>query len=114
MKNHIRGYALRDTDVFKIVYFNTNDEICKETGKYDLYTEQKKNTGENAAFERAQWSNFADKTSKTYYKIFKELKETMHKEVKADIMAMSHQIENVKKRDAYCTRELNRNSGDEK
>lgn len=54
MKNHIRGYALRDTDVFKIVYFNTNDEICKETGKYDLYTEQKKNTGENAAFERAQ------------------------------------------------------------
>lgn len=42
MKNHIRGYALRDTDFFKIVYFNTNDEICKETGKYDLYTEQKK------------------------------------------------------------------------
>ena len=38
----------------------------------------------------------------------------MLKEVKEGVMTMSHQIENVKKRDAYCTRELNRNSGDEK
>ena len=78
------------------------------------YIQNKKNTGKNAAFEKAQWSDLADKTSKNYYKIFKELKETMHKEVKADMMTMSHQIENVKKRDAYCTGELNRNSGDEK
>ena len=34
---------------------------------------------------------------KGYYKIFKELKETMPKEVKADMMIMSQQIDNVKR-----------------
>ena len=32
-----------------------------------------------------------------YYKIFKELKETMSKEVKADMMTMSQQIDNIQK-----------------
>lgn len=32
-----------------------------------------------------------------YYKIFKELKETMPKEEKADMMTMSQQIDNIKK-----------------
>lgn len=32
-----------------------------------------------------------------YYKIFKELKETMPKEVKANMMTISQQIDNVKK-----------------
>lgn len=32
-----------------------------------------------------------------YYKIFKELKETMPKEVRADMMTMSQQIDNIQK-----------------
>ena len=48
-------------------------------------------------FEKAQWSNSADQDSKAVaINIFKELNNTMHKEVKAGIMTMSHQIENVK------------------
>lgn len=61
------------------------------------YMHNKKMQAIDVAFNRAQWSNLADRTSKSYYKIFKELKETMHKEIRADMMTMSHQIEHVER-----------------
>lgn len=73
------------------------------TAKYDLYIErqreqqQQKMQATDVAFEETQWSYIADKSLKGYYKIFKELKETMSKEVKADMMTMSQQIDNIQK-----------------
>lgn len=74
-----------------------------ETAKYDLYIERErtKTTTKMQAIDNSLREDSMIIHSRPifegYYKIFKELKETMPKEVKANMMTISQQIDNVKK-----------------
>lgn len=68
----------------------------EETGKYNLHWKRKKAT--QSVCERNQMSDLTEKGFKiAIINMFIELKENLIKEVREDIVAMSHQIEDINK-----------------
>lgn len=69
--------------------------------KCNEYTGDKKQTTETI-FEGAQMFDIANKDFEiTVIKMFKEVKETMFKELKISMITMTHQIENINRDGSY-------------
>ena len=73
-------------------------EIMRHFGKQDsvIFVWEKKIAGNKTTFEGTQMLDIADKDfSAAMINAFKELNETIFKELKVSMMTMTHQIKNI-------------------